>query len=355
MKNRILIFIILIGFIGIFTSCEKDGEIITISDNVIAPQITSVPDLTLLRNNSADTLEFVATPVNPGFEASVNYFLEAAVTGTDFEETIQLFSGIEVDNIKMTIADLNSKLLSIIDEDAASSVDFRLRCELIIDAGTGYEEREYSSDVQTATATTYGLPRLDLLNSGIDQKIVSPGGDGSYAGHVKITASSPFTLYDPDTETEYGFLGGIDAGDLVVDGTGFTTADEGWNYLSANINDLTYTNERYSIGFIGSATPGGWDVDTDMEYIPEEGYWFLTVELVEGACKFRRNDGWDWNCGYDPDNADPGLIGDASYQGFGNDIPVTEAGTYDVYLTITDALGEFEENDIIGTYEIIKR
>lgn len=52
-----------------------------------------------------------------------------------------------------------------------------------------------------------------------------------------------------------------------------------------------------TIGIIGSATPGGWDTDTDMAYNIVDNSWNLTVDLTDGEIKFRANDGWDINWG----------------------------------------------------------
>lgn len=55
-------------------------------------------------------------------------------------------------------------------------------------------------------------------------------------------------------------------------------------------------------GIIGSATAGGWDADTDMEYIPADvndpenttnSSWVITTDLTSGEYKFRYNDEWD--------------------------------------------------------------
>ena len=73
-------------------------------------------------------------------------------------------------------------------------------------------------------------------------------------------------------------------------------------------------------GIIGSATPTGWDSDTNLEYDLATKTYFITMDLVVGAFKFRLDDSWSTNFGDDGNNLslDPG----------GADIPVTVAGTY---------------------------
>jgi hypothetical protein len=88
---------------------------------------------------------------------------------------------------------------------------------------------------------------------------------------------------------------------------------------------FTYTAVATDWGVIGSATPGGWDNDTDMTYDPETGIWSVTLDLIDGAFKFRANDGWDINLGGDLNNL--------SYNG--SDIPITE-GNYTITLDLSN-------------------
>lgn len=62
----------------------------------------------------------------------------------------------------------------------------------------------YTSALKSATVTLYGLPRLNLLESGMDQKIESALGDGKYYGLVKLNVANPFKLQDPDANITYG-------------------------------------------------------------------------------------------------------------------------------------------------------
>lgn len=301
----------------------------------VAPTIATMPNLTLERSKGVDLLEFVGTPVDPGFAASAKYFLEAAAAGIEFENVIQIYSGIEVESIKITVSDLNQLLLKSFPADQVSSIDFRIRTALVVDGGTGAESFEYFSGTSTADVTLYGLLRLDLIGSGMTQKIVSPLGNGEYSGLVKFDAASPFTLTDPETSVSYGGSGGA----LVVDGAAIAVVNE-WHILTANIIDLTYSMELYQIGIIGDAT-GSWDNDQNMEYDPETGTWSITLDLVDGYIKFRKNDGWAWNMGL----SDSGVDGELQQGGVGNDIPVT-AGNYTVIYTILS-------NDA-GLYQLIK-
>jgi hypothetical protein len=49
-----------------------------------------------------------------------------------------------------------------------------------------------------------------------------------------------------------------------------------------------------SVGIIGSATPGGWDTDTDMVKDPnDKSKWKLRLILTDGEAQFRANNAWD--------------------------------------------------------------
>ncbi len=87
-----------------------------------------------------------------------------------------------------------------------------------------------------------------------------------------------------------------------------------------------------SVGIIGDATPGGWEMDTDM--IQDENdptIWRLAMELTDGEAKFRADDAWDVNWGgaeFPIGVATPG----------GANIPV-EAGEYNI--TFNTLTGEY--------------
>src|SRR5690606_23603243 len=81
-------------------------------------------------------------------------------------------------------------------------------------------------------------------------------------------------------------------------------------------------------GLIGSATPGGWDTDTDMVFDPATGLWSVTLDLIGGMeIKFRANDAWDWNNGDDES--------DGSLEVGAANILIADGGNYTVILDLT--------------------
>ena len=111
------------------------------------------------------------------------------------------------------------------------------------------------------------------------------------------------------------------AGNLRVDEAGMYKIDVN---LSGN---PTYSLEKTVWGLIGDATEGSWDNSTPMTYNPETALWTVTTTLSTGAFKFRANDGWDINLGGDINNLSFG----------GDNIPVTEEGTYLISLDLSDS------------------
>jgi len=346
MKKNILIYLTFIGLTALFTGCEKDGEIVTMLSNPNAPTLQAMPNLSLSRTSGTQVLEFVGTPVDPGFAASVTYYLEACAAGTDFTDPVTVWTGTQAQSMKITVSDLNGILLKKFPADATTSVDFRIRGVLVVDAGTGAPGTgtnpfAYMSTPVNASVTLYGLPRLDLIGSGMDQKVESALGDGKYTGLVKLDMTKPFTLLDPDSNTSYGASGAA----LAVDGEGIDAPTDGWHRLNVDVNAMTYDVSEYRIGLIGSATPNEWNTpDQPMEYNPATGTWSITIDLIDGEMKFRLNNGWAWNLGYRPGGKD---LTDLFHNG--DNIAVT-AGNYTITLTITQPNGP----DEAGSCTIVK-
>lgn len=344
MSIKSIIYLAFVGLIGLLSACEKDGTTVVMLANPTAPTIQTIPDLTLKRTNGTDTLTFVGTAVDPGFQASATYILEAALSGTNFADPVTVISGVQDKAMKITVSDLNGLLLKKFPADEASSIDFRIRAVLIVDSGTGAtgsssNPLQYTSETKTASVTIYGLPRLDLIGSGITQKVESALGNGVYTGYVKLDASKAFTLTDPDTNTSYGANGTA----LAVNGPAIVVPSDpgsGWYNLTANVNALSFELKPYMVGLIGDATPNGWSApDQKLDYNAQTGLWSITLNLVVGTVKFRLNDGWG-------NGINLGL-GDATHTGYSLDnlwndggsqnIPIATAGNYTITLSISSS------------------
>ena len=108
------------------------------------------------------------------------------------------------------------------------------------------------------------------------------------------------------------------------------TQEAGFYQVDVDLSAKTYTLTPFTIGIIGSATPKGWDGDTNMTYNPEERCWELKdVELTDGEMKFRHTNDWNLSWGGELDNL--------TTQN-GPNIAVA-AGTYDIKLKVNWAEG----------------
>ena len=108
------------------------------------------------------------------------------------------------------------------------------------------------------------------------------------------------------------------------------TQEAGFYQVDVDLSAKTYTLTPFTIGIIGSATPKGWDGDTNMTYNPEERCWELkNVTLTDGEMKFRHTNDWSLSWGGELDNL--------TTQN-GPNIAVA-AGTYDIKLEVNWAEG----------------
>lgn len=92
---------------------------------------------------------------------------------------------------------------------------------------------------------------------------------------------------------------------------------------------------KSDVGIIGSATPGGWDNDTNM-YIADSVNYFTVVNLKQGEAKFRKDDAWVVNWG---DTAFPEGIATQD----GPNIPIAVAGKYRVDFNKATGAYKFAE------------
>ena len=162
-----------------------------------------------------------------------------------------------------------------------------------------------------------GWKQIDVLNSD----------DGAhFTGYMYLNQNGFKFSTQPNWDgTNYGadFDTAPDAGNIVI------TEEAGFYQVDVDLSAKTYTLTPFTIGIIGSATPKGWDGDTDMTYNPEERCWELkNVELTDGEMKFRHTNDWNLNWGGPLD----ALVHD------GDNIAVA-AGTYDIKLEVNWAEG----------------
>lgn len=322
MKRNILLYLTLVGVIFTFFSCEKDETQAVLKNNASAPTLTAPANITLERSNATNILKFEGSLASYGFDALVQYELEADVKGNEFANAKSL--GTSFDNvIEISVADLNSLLLDLVKPDIASVLEFR------VVASIEGEVDDLYSEVAEVSVIPYGLPRLDVNITGATeaQKIYSAAGDGNYVGFVKFEAGATFTITDPDAGKTYGG----DGTSISEGGAAITVTQAGWYRLTVSTGGLTMENYKYLVGIVGVVN--GWSApDLEMDYDVEGKFWYRNdVVLPDGGMKFRHNEDWgnDFNLGV-LDNSAPDLDNLVN-AGSSQDILMT-AGTYDIKL-----------------------
>jgi hypothetical protein len=314
-------------------SCKKDEERIVLKEGSSSSLLASTTTLVLNKANASDTIvSFTTNPADYGYQAAVNYTLEMDVKGNNFAnaKTVDLGSRRVK---KYTVAELNSLLnLLKLAPGTPGQVEVRTKSVLSVWVNPTY------SSVVTLTVTPYEdvveYPSLYVPGGyqgwapAAAAKVASVKDDKNYEGYVYFQEASEFKFTNgPNWDgTNYGDAG---AGKLSSDGGAgnLKVNTPGYYRLNVNLDGLTWSATKTAWGVIGNAT-GSWDVDKDMTYDPTEKVWKATLNLSTGEIKFRANDDWGINFG----DAKPA---DGKPEYGGDNIAITEAGTYDIILDLS--------------------
>jgi hypothetical protein len=159
-------------------------------------------------------------------------------------------------------------------------------------------------------------------------------GATDYEGYIYLNGGHKFIA--PDTSGNFSW-GNTDWGDngsfagILSNSANEVdcTATPGYYKIQANTTTLTYNEILTTWSIIGTATSGGWNVDTPMTFNPSTQKWTVTVTLLGnmGEMKFRANNSWDINYG------DTGADGSLD-EGGANIIP--PAGTHTITLDLSN-------------------
>jgi hypothetical protein len=209
-------------------------------------------------------------------------------------------------------------------------------------AYTFTEIAEYTAIGVIGTATPGGWDsdtdlNRDSGNPSLWKKVVS-----LTIGEMKIRANDGWT---------YNW-GGTDfpIGTAVPNGNNIAVPEAGDYLASFNTTTLEYkfllVGNYSTVGIIGSATPGGWSEDTDMDQDPnDKSVWRKRLILVDGEAKFRADNAWtvNWGAGDFP-------TGVAEQDGANIPVP---AGEYLITFNSTTGEYEFEKLVVYSTIGLI--
>lgn len=327
---KIIKYIFSFFIIGsIMISCSDD-DYTTLDDSVTPPTLTADTDFTLKAENADENAtSFTWDEAELSVNTPVEYLLEIALGDTDFENPVPLQKSTKT-FYDISIGDLNAQALALgIEEEMEGSIDARVVAQ-IGDGGLNL-----ISETFTFLVTPYS-GQIDRTSSwGIVGDAAPNGWDGPDVPFLKTDDDDVFIAYVKLTDGEIKFrennawdndFGGSD--NALEAGGDNIPVSAGKYKITIDLNKLTYSIEKFSLGIVGDATPNGWDgPDLELDFDSNSNTFRTVTSLNEGEIKFRLNN--EWNEDYGSDEAD-GIL-----QAGGENIPVEE-GTYDIELSLDD-------------------
>ena len=347
---------LILGLVASFTLASCDNEdylVFTAVEPVEKVSFTNEPNTVykIFDQIPGNVLERLIW-TTPDFEAptTITYEVEGSINA-DFS-TIDYTSGETSDNqVAVTIG----KLLTIAEDNDLEVFPIHFRVTAFVGDADGNNPIHSVSDPITLNIelvvinncedpmiSTFGLVGDATRNgwNGPDEKAYMVS-EGSYlvAAALKTGVFKIRKDDDPSWAVNYG-IGDGGAGTLKLGGFGndipITTA--GFYLFHFDLTNLTYAIETADLlGVIGDAAPGGWGSTNDVKLIPDpctEGVYIgQNIPMTVGVFKIRQNDDSSWAVNYGLGEGGEGTL---QLGGFGNDIPVAEAGTYDLIVDLNN-------------------
>ena len=328
MKTLFVKLITLCMLVATISSCKKDEDKIVATKSTPANLNASASTLVLTKATQANkALTFTITNPDFGYNAVVTNTIQVAVKDSNFTKFSEATFDTKAATKELTVAELNKLVLALnVPTEVPSNFEVRIKSSISDQYAPVY------SNVLTLRITPYSSIEWAYVPGAYQgwdpasaDSLVSLAGNGVYTGIIKFTPSNlgfkilTKKLWGPP---EYGK--GSSDGTLAIGGGDLAAPAAGSHKLTADLNALTLTIAPYSFGIIGSATPTGWDSDSDMAYNNGTRTWSITIPLTAGAIKFRLND--DWGTNY-------GGSGGALASG-GSDINIPASGNYKVEFSL---------------------
>ena len=373
MKNNIISFltktILPVALLFIAFSCENedDGPEFTVipPSEEVAFTNSFLDDYLLSAQTSANIAERLLwnTP-SFGAQTSVSFTVEGSSTNLFAATDPGYFSSgaLTENNYAVSVANLLAIADALdLDGDPTSGKDSSGMAYLRVTASVGDATDSNGSSV-VSEAQEIKITMVETEGEAPAPMLAVPGQyQGWNPGAAPLLAASAagqtdfegFIYMDIDEADNQGFKfvegvdgvydwgnpdwGKSDDGILVVDGESNITVDEdGLYYIQADTGAGTYSTTLMSLGLIGSATPTGWDSDTDFVYDATNNVLTLDINLINGEkYKVRANNGWDigFPGQFGPDSDGDGFLdtkdGDFTHEG--------DTGNYRVTLDVFTA------------------
>ncbi|MBV8253072.1 MAG: SusE domain-containing protein [Chitinophaga sp.] len=336
MKTAFSKYIIAGLFAAALWSCKKD-EVRTIAGTGTSPLLASNVDTAILQKDHAnDTLvKFQWNESDFGFRGVVKYSLQFAKKGTNFA----VVKNVSADGMtkSFSVADLNTIANGLeMDNGVLGGMEVRVKATISDNYPAAY------SNVKVLVVSSY----LDLVdypsmwtpgdyqgwNPATSAKLASLKSDKVYEGYASFTGATTnfkFTSEASWSGTNYGGTSVNNAGILSTTGDNLQVTGAGYYFLNLDLSTNKWSATRTTWSMIGDAV-GGWSNDAELTFDATKNVWTATVNMSAGAFKFRANHAYDINYG-DNKPSDPFLNRD------GANIVITDPGTYDVTLNLSNA------------------
>lgn len=340
MKNYINSLLLSTSILFLGASCEDDVELTYLKEVRFSAPIEASPSTLVLTNETKyDIVETISwQDAEFPVDAPITYALQFTtvsdtIGSTAWAHPIKIEVGEAVLSKSFTGNEMNQMALALgLEMDVASHIAVRLEATL--------DRKAYSKPiVLTVTpitpAVVFGQIYIPGSYNGFDPSTAATLeaiDSGVYQGFLTFPSGQlEFQLTTDQTGEQ--FYGADSNGNLTEGGENNLSVPLAGSYqITVNLNNMSFTAVPYSWGVIGTATPGGWDSDTDMVYDYQLDAWKFTGALVPGALKFRLNNSWDIN--YGPFNNDEGVV----YLDNPGAHTIAEAGNYTVTFFIDPSI-----------------
>jgi hypothetical protein len=306
MKKYINKLITFCTIILISTSCSNDAELTVLKDVKFSSTIEATPSTVVLSatNVNASVMTIYWPAVKYPIDAPVSYSIEFDIVSDTFGTTpwanaIRFDAGESVLSKSFLGNDLNVLATSL-------GLQHDIVGEILVRVVANLDRKVYSAPI-TLNITTFtsqitfpqiymvgGFQGWDFSNAAT-LPAISPG---VFQGIITFptTASKDFKF---TTALNWNQFYGVNAsGNFALSGnTNLSVPSYNSYRITVDLNTLSYTALPYSFGIIGTATAGGWNTSTAMNYDYQLHKWKYIGPLLAGAVKFRLNDAWTVNYG----------------------------------------------------------
>lgn len=339
-------------------SCYKTEVKAILTMPATTPQLTASSSAVVL-DSTQDTetaVTFTWPQVKYGYNADVTYTLQFDTPTDSFKNATDVVVGVNAYSLSYTTANFNLLAYQTLGLAPGAANPIVVRVKIDVNKNGAVTGPSTVSSVYSNTYTMTVNPfKIVIVYPSIwvpgDYQgwnpltapiLASVHANGVYEGYINIPPGGTYQFKmtpAPDWNNSFGWVAStVSAGSvtgtmsLSAGGNLFVPAG-GYYYMNASTNPTPATWSATLItgwSVIGDATPGGWTTDTPMAYDTTSNTWSVTVYLVStGAFKFRANDAWTINFGFDN--------GALDYNGSNLPVPPTGSGTYNITLDLSSA------------------